>query len=147
MSLLDAIGTSTPPVTMTVERGRLQLFAKATGQTDPVYTDVAAARAAGHQDLLVPPTFTFGIELEQPEPFGWLTDLGVDMGSVLHGSQSFEYLAPAYAGDELTATSVVKDVQVKKGGALTFLERETTITRGAVTIARLSCTTVIRSAA
>ncbi len=31
----SAIGTTTPPVTVTVERGRLQLFAKATGQCRP----------------------------------------------------------------------------------------------------------------
>jgi acyl dehydratase len=147
MGLESAVGTRHEPVSMTVDRGRLRLFAKATGQTDPVYTDVDAARAAGHKDLLVPPTFVFGIELEQPDPFLWMKDLGIDMGTVLHGSQSFEYVTPAYAGDELTSSSVVKDVQVKKGGALTFLEREVTITRGAVTIARLQCTTVVRSAA
>lgn len=56
------------PGVVTVERGRLALFARVTGQTDPVYTDVAAARAAGHPDLPVPPTFIFGLELEAPDP-------------------------------------------------------------------------------
>ncbi|MFD2422219.1 hypothetical protein [Amycolatopsis pigmentata] len=32
----SAIGT-TPPLTMTVERGRLQLFAKSIGETEPCY--------------------------------------------------------------------------------------------------------------
>ena len=147
MSIADATGSATPPVTTTIDRGRLRLFAKATGQTDPVYTDVQAARAAGHRDLLVPPTYLFGIELEQPEPFGWLTEHGVDMGSVLHGTQSFDYLADVYAGDEVTARSAVTDVQVKKGGALTLVERQTTVTRDDVTVARLTTIVAVRGAA
>ncbi len=41
-----------------MERGRLRMFAAAIGETDPIYTDVEAARAAGHPDLPVPPTFS-----------------------------------------------------------------------------------------
>ena len=57
-----------------VTRSRLRDFAKATGQSDPVYTDVDAAKQAGHRDLPVPPTFFFGIELEAPEPFAFLNE-------------------------------------------------------------------------
>ena len=142
----SAIGSSTAPVTMTVERGRLQLFAKAIGQTDPIYVDVAAAQAAGHRDLPVPPTFLFGIELERRHPFAWMEDLGVDMPSVLHGSQGFEYEEMAYAGDVLTATSTITDVYVKKGGELELIERVTDITRDGKTIATLSGTTIVRNA-
>ena len=42
------IGHTMPAFEVLVEKGRLRFFAKATGQTDPVYTDEAAARAAGH---------------------------------------------------------------------------------------------------
>src|SRR4051794_29101810 len=99
----DVIGTASPPVTMTVERGRLRLFAKATGQTDRRYVDLAVAEAHGHPDLPIPPTFLFAVELEQPDPFGWLSGLGVDLSRVLHGGQAFNYLEEAYAGDTLTA--------------------------------------------
>ena len=51
------IGHELPDSVMTIERSRLQFFAKAIGETDPVYTDVAAARAAGYADLPAPPTF------------------------------------------------------------------------------------------
>ena len=36
---------------------RLRFFAEATGQLDPVYTDVTVAMAAGHPALPLPPTF------------------------------------------------------------------------------------------
>jgi hypothetical protein len=76
-----------PPITVTVERGRLAFFAKATGQADPVYSDLDAAKAAGHPDLQVPPTFFMSLELEAPEPFGFLTGLGIDPRRILHGEQ------------------------------------------------------------
>ena len=49
------IGHAMPGFDVLVEKGRLRFFAKATGQTDPVYSDEAAARAAGHPGLPVPP--------------------------------------------------------------------------------------------
>lgn len=142
-----AIGTSTPPLTVLVERGRLQLFAKATGQGDPTYVDPVAARAQGHRDLPVPPTFLFGLELEQPDPFGWLDRLGVDLSSILHGTQTFRYDTLAYAGDELTVSSTITDVYSKKGGALEFIERRTAVTRDGMPVATLEQTIVVRNAA
>ena len=143
----SSVGTSTPPVTVTVERGRLQLFAKATGQTDPVFTEVGTAHARGLPDLPVPPTFLFGLELTRPDPFEWITDLGIDMRTVLHGSQSFHYGTPVYAGDTLTARSTITDVYVRKGGALEFLERRTDVTRDGEPVAMLQQTLVVRNAA
>ncbi len=106
------------PVVVTAERGRLAFFAKATGQSDPVYTDLDAARATGHPDLPVPPSFYFSLELERPDPFGWLAALAIDVRRVLHGEQSFTYHAMAHAGDTLTLRSRIVDVTVKKGAPL-----------------------------
>jgi acyl dehydratase len=46
---------------------------------------------------------------------------------VLHGEQEFRYHRMAYAGDELTARARFTDVYSKKGGALQFLVKETTV--------------------
>ena len=143
----SVVGSTMPTLSVTIERGRLQLFAKATGQTDPLYTDVEAAQAEGHPDLPVPPTFLFGLELEQPDPFRWITDLGVDMSSVLHGSQSFTYEQLAFAGETLESTSTITDVHAKKDGALEFLTRRSEITRQGDPIATLEQVIVIRNAA
>ncbi len=123
------IGTQLPPTTMTVDAGRLRFFAKAIGETNPVFTDSETAKAAGHQNVPVPPTFLFGIELEGPDPFGWLADIGVDLRRVLHGEQSFTYHRPAVAGDVLTASPRIGNVYSKKGGLLEFIEKTTTVTR------------------
>src|SRR5213076_1850421 len=51
------IGRQMSQGTVDVEKGRLRFFAKAIGESDPVYTDESAARDAGHPTLPVPPTF------------------------------------------------------------------------------------------
>lgn len=123
------IGKELPPVTMAVDAGRLRFFAKAIGETNPIFTDLQAARAAGHRDLPVPPTFLFGIELENPDPFAWLTDIDIDLRQILHGEQSFTYHSQAVAGDVLTATPRVTNVYSKRNGALHFIEKLSTVTR------------------
>ncbi|HET7735879.1 MAG TPA: MaoC family dehydratase N-terminal domain-containing protein [Nocardioidaceae bacterium] len=139
------IGTETAGETMLVSRSRLRFFAKATGQTDPIYTDIDAAKQAGHRDLPVPPSFFTAIDLENPDPFGWLAAIGVDLRNVLHGEQEFIYHRTAYAGEELTTKSTVTNIYDKKGGALEFLERTTTITsQDGELVAEAISTTVIR---
>lgn len=118
------LGTST----VDVERGRLRFFAEATGQTDPVYTDPAAARAAGHPDLPVPPTFFFSLELETRDGFAYLATMGVDLRRVLHGEQRMTYHRLAYAGERLTLHTTIADIAAKKNGAMELITRLTTIT-------------------
>jgi N-terminal half of MaoC dehydratase len=133
------------PLIVTVERGRLGFFAKATGQRDPVYAELPAAVAAGHPDLPVPPSFYFSLELDRPDPFGWLTALGIDLRRVLHGEQSFAYHAMAHAGDTLTLRSRIADVTVKKGGALELLSKQTEVTRDGAPVAELVSVIAVRN--
>lgn len=122
------IGHRLPAYAVDVEKGRLKFFAKAIGQTDPVYSDDAAAKAAGHPALPVPPTFLFCLEMDSPNP-GALRDLlDLPVPKVLHGEQRFSYHAMAYAGDTLTFEQRIADIYDKKGGLLEFVVRETRVT-------------------
>ncbi|WP_028936955.1 MaoC family dehydratase N-terminal domain-containing protein [Pseudonocardia spinosispora] len=142
----SVIGTEMPELTVDVERGRLRSFAGAIGETDPVYSDLDAAKAAGHDDLPVPPTFLFGLGFGRgAADFAWLTDLGVDLRHVLHGEQSFTYHSVAHAGDTLTLAPKITDVFSKRGGALQFLVRETAVRdAGGDPVADLRETIVVR---
>ncbi len=139
------IGRVLPPHSADVEAGRLRLFAKAIGETRPEYVDEAAARAAGHPALPAPPTFTLCVDLEVPDPFAWLADLGVHIAQVLHRGQRFRYFAPVYAGDRLDFASRVADVQQKRGGAMTFVVKETDVdNQNGVRVAQIRTTIVVR---
>jgi acyl dehydratase len=140
------IGTQLPAITLTVDAGRLRFFAKAIGENNPLYTDVAVAKAAGYADLPVPPTFLFSIELENPDQFRWVVDQGIDPRLVLHGEQSFTYHSIAHAGDTLTATPRIVDAYSKKGGALQFIVKNTAVTRAdGSAVADLETVIVVRN--
>lgn len=141
------IGHRFEPFSAEVEKGRLKFFAKAIGQTDPVYTDEAAAKRAGHPSLPVPPTFLFCLEMESPNP-GALRDLlDIPVPKVLHGEQRFTYHAMAFAGDTLYFEQRIADIYAKKGGLLEFIVRETRVTNQHGThVADLHGITVVRHA-
>jgi len=140
------IGHEMPAFSEPVEAGRLRFFAKATGQADPVYSDEAAARAAGHPGLPVPPTFLFCLEMEGPNPAAIREMLGLDYRRLLHGEQSFKYHAPAHAGDVLRFTQRIEDIYDKKGGALEFVVRSTRVdNQRGERVAEMRAVTVMRN--
>lgn len=139
------VGFRTTPFEVEVEKGRLRLFAKAIGETDPVYFDEQAARAAGHPGLPVPPTFLFCLEMERPDPYDWFAALGIPLERVLHGEQAFAYHQMAYAGDTLRFAAEVTRVWHKKAGQLEFLVQRNVVTnQHARTVAEFDRTLVIR---
>ena len=137
------LGTSVLPI----ERSRLRFFAKAIGETDPVYTDEAAARAAGYTDLPAPPTFLFAAELDSGATDRMLADLGVPITSILHGEQGFSYHRPACAGDVVTVASTITDIYDKKGGALEFIVKQArAVNQRDELVAELRTVIVVRNA-
>jgi acyl dehydratase len=141
------IGHTIPAFSVVLEAGRLRFFAKASGQSDPVYSDEAAARTAGHSGLPVPPTFLFCLEMESPDPAAIRNLLGMDYRTLLHGEQGFTFHTMAYAGDTLTFQQRIHDIYDKKGGSLEFVDRRTSVTNQRdELVAELRCVTVIRNA-
>lgn len=140
------IGKKFAPLEVEVEKGQLRFFAKAVGETNPVYTDESAARDAGYRALPAPPTFVFTLNLAQPDPLSKYTDMGIDMAKVLHGEQQFEYFADICAGDRITLQSTIVDIFDKKGGALEFMIEETSATnQNDELVAQLIQTLVVRN--
>ncbi|EMO9597392.1 MaoC family dehydratase [Pseudomonas aeruginosa] len=139
------IGRSLGVTTAEVEKGRLRFFAKAIGETNPVYSDEAAAKAAGYKSLPVPPTFLFCLQGEGRDLGEFLALLQWDLGRILHAEQEFSYHKPAVAGDVLTFDTRVADVYEKKGGALQFVVQDTRVTnQDGEHIADLRCSLVQR---
>ncbi|VTS57335.1 (3R)-hydroxyacyl-ACP dehydratase subunit HadA [Gordonia terrae] len=139
------LDVESPTVVADIERGRIRQFATAIGECDPIHHDRDAAVAAGHPDVLAPPTFLFGLELENSDVFGDLAAHGVDLGTVLHGEQRFRYFADVHAGDTVGFATRYVDAYSKAGGALDFLVRRTTVSRGDEVVAELESVSVIRN--
>lgn len=106
----DFIGRSFPP-SEPYEVGRIKIreFADAIGDRNPVYRDPEAAKAAGHPDVIAPPTFPIVVSLGSKA----LADpeLGMNYSMVVHGEQRFEYRRPIRAGDVLTCTSTITEIR------------------------------------
>ena len=122
------IGYQLKPSTLYLDHTRLQFFAKAIGEVDPVYLDTAAAVSAGYADLPAPPTFLFAAELDSGANDQLLNDLDIPLSKLLHGEQSFRYLKHACAGDTVTVNSTISDIYDKKNGQLEFVVKESKVT-------------------
>jgi acyl dehydratase len=141
----SAIGRTFASYTTEVDPERLRLFAQATGETRPEYVDEAVARAAGHRSLPAPPTYTVVLSMDQPAPFSWLHEIGIDIAQVLHGAQAFRYFAPIYAGDRLTFLGRVANVLQKRNGSRAFVVKVTDITnQDGAHVAEMRTTIVVR---
>jgi acyl dehydratase len=129
-----------------VDRVRLQAFARAIGETNPVSFDVAMARAAGYPDLPVPPTFLSGLDMTTaPHMFEMAGLFGLDIRTILHAEQAFTYHAMAFAGDRLTFTGRVSDVYARRDGALEFAVSTSEVRRDGLLIVLLTSTIVVES--
>ena len=122
------IGKQYPPVVFNVEKQRLKFFAKATGQTDPLYFDEAYAVDQGNPSLLAPPTFLTTVAMEQEKPYQYLEDLNIKIERLLHARQMYSYHAPVYAGDTITMDSKIENMYDKKEGILQFVVIESQFT-------------------
>ena len=124
------VGTSYPAIRYEVGREKLREFAIAIGETDPIYHDEAAARAAGHPDLPAVPTFAVVLSLRAGQVIYGDPDLGLDYSRVVHGEQEFVHHRPIRAGDRLLATGKVASAAAKGPHELLTLETEITTEAG-----------------
>ena len=115
---LDAglVGRSYPPSAVyEVGRQKIAEFSTALGDPDPVYRDTAAARAAGHPDVIAPPTFAIVLSLGAGNVVLDDPDVSIDYSRVVHGEQRFAHHRPIRAGDRLVATASIDAVKTVAG--------------------------------
>nr|WP_231368779.1 MaoC family dehydratase N-terminal domain-containing protein [Frigoribacterium sp. CG_9.8] len=101
-----------------VGREKIREFASAVFATSPICFDVAAAQAAGHRDIVAPPTFPVVIQELTLRQLLSEPDAGIDFSRVVHGDQRFSFTRPIVAGDELTATLTVASIKSLGGHSM-----------------------------
>ena len=109
------IGKRYAPLTYAVGREKIVEYALATGETNPLYLDPDAARAAGHADVVAPPMFAVVYQGRSVAQAMFDPELGIDFAHLVHGEQAFRWDGLAVAGDELTTTLTVADISEKMG--------------------------------
>ncbi len=107
-----------------VSREKIKEFARAIGDDNPVHTDPAAAKAAGHPDVVAPPTFTTIINLTAINTIVSDPALGLDYSRMVHGDQSFTYHRPVVAGDELVVDATIEAISHRAGNDFITLRAE-----------------------
>jgi acyl dehydratase len=103
----NAVGRESKPALNEVEKGAIRRFAEALGETNPIYFEEAAARAAGYRSVVAPPTFATTLRAGSDLREGLMLTPGKHL---LQAEQSFEYARPIVAGDRLTVRSRIADV-------------------------------------
>jgi acyl dehydratase len=122
----DYIGRTFPPgAPYEVSRVKIAEFADAIGDPNPLYRDRAAAEAAGHPDVIAPPTFAIVISMASSGRAMSDPGLGLNYAMVVHGEQRFEYRRPIAAGDVLVATSTISNI--RSAGSNTLITTSTHI--------------------
>jgi acyl dehydratase len=120
-----------------VGREKIREFAEAIGDSNALYRDPDAARAAGYADLVAPPTFAMILVLRTQEELINDPKLGLDYRRMVHGSQSFIHHRPITAGDELSAALHVDGIRAMGGNDMLTVRCEITDSAGdPVTTAR-----------
>jgi len=112
------------PSTYLIEREKIQEFATAIKDTNPISHDLEFAKQNGYADLVAPPTFLISIQMSAMEVALFDPELGLDYSKVVHGEQSFEYLRPVLAGDELSFISIIEDIKSKVGNDFITIRSE-----------------------
>lgn len=113
-----------------VSRVKIREFAAAIGDNNPVYRDRDAARAAGHPDVIAPPTFPIVFSLQAGGEALVDPDLGLNFAMVVHGEQRFEYVRPICAGDELVTTATITDIRSAGRNELLTIRSDVTTVEG-----------------
>ena len=134
------IGVESDPWTYELTSTSVRAFARGVGYTDPVYFDRAAAQAAGYADLPAPPCY-LGTPVFIPGkssevfsgPRGSGPELRHGLPGLLDGGTETTYERPLVAGDVLSATSKLVNLETKESKALGVMlvtTQETTWTDG-----------------
>ena len=126
----DVIGKTFAPATYAVGREKIREYARAVGETDPLYLDVEAARAAGYADVVAPPMFAVVYSLPAVWPALFDEEVGIDFAQMVHGGQEFEWGAVVVAGDEITTTASLKDASERRGNGFFVFESVSVNERG-----------------
>ncbi|CAM3617390.1 MaoC family dehydratase N-terminal domain-containing protein [Occultella aeris] len=127
--LVGRVFSGTPPYV--VSAVKIAEFAEAVGAGSPLHHDPAAARAAGHADVIAPVTFAVVIAQRAEAEYIDSPEAGIDFSRVVHANEAFTAHRPIVAGDRLHTAVHVDAVTERAGIAMVSTRCEITDDGGA----------------
>jgi hypothetical protein len=138
----SAIGATDAPFSMTIERGKVREFARATHSSNPEYLEDAVP--------VSPPTFLTTVAFWTPPGQSVFSKVKIDLKRLLHGGQEYIFHGPPpRAGTELTVQTRVADIyekEGKRGGTMTFVVTVTEFRDASGTLVAEARSTAIETA-
>jgi len=110
----ETIGKTYPPVVYEVGREKIQEYARATLQDNPLYSEPEFAALSKYGTIVAPPSF---VAVYCGEMFNQLfsdEDLGIDLPRIVHGEQEFKFRKVVRSGDIITSVAKIVDVFSKQ---------------------------------
>ncbi len=111
----EAVGKAYPATTYAVGREKVKEYALATGETNPVHLDPAAAHHAGYADVVAPPMFCVVFSAPALAPAIFDPEVGMNFALMVHGSQEFRWGPLVVAGDEISTTVTFSSIEERDG--------------------------------
>ncbi len=139
----DTIGKQWPPVSYEVGVEKIREYARAVGETNPVYHDRQAALAAGFRDVVAPPMFCVVYSAPAMGPAVVDPEVGINLMAMVHGGQEFQWGEPVCAGDVITTAPKMADIHEKDGRGYYVFTSESTNQDGELTV-RATWTNIVR---
>ena len=104
-------------------REKIREYAFAVGESNPLHLDPEAARAAGFADVVAPPMFAVVYAGRSVGPALLDPEVGMNFALMVHGGPGFRWGPLVVAGDEITTTTEVKEINDR--GSMNFYVFET----------------------
>jgi acyl dehydratase len=139
----QAVGKSYEPTVYAIGREKVREYAFAVGETEPLYLDVEAARAAGHRDVVAPPMFCVVYSAPAMTPAIFDPEVGINFALMVHGGQEFTWGPLVVAGDEITTRVTVASIEERGGKGFYVFESVSTNQDGA-TVCTGTWTNIVR---
>ena len=140
----EAIGKQWPEASFEVDAARIEQYASAVGEQNPVYHDPEAAKAAGFRGQVAPPMFCVVYSAPALGPAIMDPDVGINLPAMVHGGQEFEWGEPVCAGDRITTVATCKEIYEQDGRGFYVFESVSTNQDGEETV-RGTWTDIVRN--
>ena len=127
-------GKEWPAISYEVGREKIREYSNAVGESNPLYSEAAAARAAGFRNVVAPPMFCVVYSAASMGEAMMDDEVALNFAKLVHGEQRFEWGEPVCAGDEISTTVKLTGVSKKMSMGFYVFETESVNQDGVRTV-------------